>query len=107
MTVVLSFPISSVSKELQDIFEVWHKQSGCPRAVPHPRGEVLPSPVLSRQSVVWGGCSPPLKKQGLAPGSSEAQWLQWAHLPGQKVVLGPLSRPVRDPRIRVPTADFV
>ncbi|KAL2297619.1 hypothetical protein Nmel_016168 [Mimus melanotis] len=29
-TVVLSFPVSSVSKELQDIFEVWHKQNGVP-----------------------------------------------------------------------------
>lgn len=75
-TLVLSFPVSSVSQELQDIFEVWHRQSGGPRAVPHPGGEELPSPVLSMQSVVWGGCSPPVKKQGLAPGSSEAQWLQ-------------------------------
>lgn len=46
-TVVLSFPVSSVSKELQDIFEVWHRQNGGLRAVPHPGGKELPSPVLN------------------------------------------------------------
>lgn len=64
-TMLKAVVLNSPAESLQDILEVWAVQSGGPGAIPYPEGFptpgwMVPSPVVSRQSALWGGCPPAL-----------------------------------------------
>lgn len=51
---------------------------------------------------VWGGCSPPVRKQGLAPSSSEAQWPQRVALAWPKGCPGTFVQACEGPQGQAP-----